>query len=135
MKVSRVLVSGLTALSMTIAAGSAEAKASPSAAMKLTLAGAQAVSDPRCIKVNGKRGKWWYDAARILRECKRVRGGRWVVPDDGVAAGGAGGGAAGGAGAAGGGGLGVGAGLGAAAVLGGVAAGVSSASNSNPSSP
>lgn len=59
MNASRVLLSSLAALSMTIVAGNAYAGTSPSAARKLALAGAQAAdATDNCVVRTGKKGKW-----------------------------------------------------------------------------
>ena len=71
MNASRVLLSSLAALSMTIVAGNAYSKTGPSAARKLALAGAQAAdATDNCITRAGKKGKWRLDDVGKWIRCR-----------------------------------------------------------------
>ncbi len=111
MKASRVLLSGIAALSMTMAAMPASAKARPGAAQKLSLAGAQGASG--CVSRPGMDGDWRQDASGNWARCNNAAGGG----DDG------------------GGGLGIGYIIAGVAAVAGIVVAVVSGGDDTPSSP
>ena len=80
MNASRVLMSGLAALSMLAAAAAAQAGTKPNAARKLALAGAQAVGGTdNCVVRPGKKGKWRLDDAGKWLRCPPRPAGPYVA--------------------------------------------------------
>jgi hypothetical protein len=72
MKATRVLLSGIAAISMAVSAAPAMAKAKPGAARKLALVGAQGASD--CVTRPGEDGSWRKDEQGNWLRCKAAGG-------------------------------------------------------------